>query len=141
MLYIMLNFFGGKFSHLFPHSAGQQWETERVDLEGKPAHPPPPLQLGQQVRKRKSYIQASFRVCRNPKRNALFPLLTTGFTLHRQSSIIIVVKGTPSLCVLLKSNPNPKQGNDTLRQKSTLLRSGRCLPSCYGGQHQHQHQH
>ena len=82
------------FDLIFLHSAGQQWETEHVYLEAKPTHlhPPlqlvhPPLQLVQQVRKRKSYIQASFRVCRNPKRNTIFPLFTTVFTLHRQSSV------------------------------------------------------
>ena len=75
------DFVGG----IFLHSAGQQWETEHV--EAKPTHLHPPLQLVQQVRKRKSYIQASFRVCRNPKRNTIFPLFTTVFTLHRQSSV------------------------------------------------------
>ena len=81
-----IELFCGKFFSSFLPSAGQQWETERVDLVVKRTHPPPPLQLGQQVRKGKSYIQASFRVCRNPKRNTLFSLLTTGFTLHRKSS-------------------------------------------------------
>ena len=54
-----IELFCGKFFSSFLPSAGQQWGTERVDLEGKRTHPPPPLQLGQQVRKRKSFKQAS----------------------------------------------------------------------------------
>ena len=47
----------GKFFSSFPHSVGQQWETEHVV---------------QQVQNRKSYILASFRVCCNQKRNSIF---------------------------------------------------------------------
>ena len=100
-----VDIFGGNFL-IFSR---QCWSAVGNGACGSGGETTPPSPTGPTGAKRKSYIQASFRVCRDPKRNTIFPPFTTVFTLHRQSSIS-GKRNTSPLCVAqIESKPQARQ--------------------------------